>query len=95
MGGVILGDTKGARLAIDSDISIADFLTATSCLANLQLLPNEFNNELQVVAENIDSCRTNLNTRIKLYSSSIADLQLLLMPPAILTLERILLFRLG
>ena len=38
-------------------------------------MPNEFNNGLQVVAENIDSWRTNLVTRIKLYSSTIADLQ--------------------
>ena len=75
VGGVILSDTRGARLAIESDIHIADFPTATSCLANLQLLPNEFYNGLQVVAENIDAWRTNLVTRIKLYSSTIADLQ--------------------
>ena len=75
VGGVILGDTRGARLAIESDIHIADFPTVTSCLTNLQPLPVEFNNELQVVAENIDSWRTNLVTRIKLYSSTIADLQ--------------------
>ena len=72
----MLADTRGARLAIERDISIADFPTATSCLANLQLIPNEFNNGLQVVAENIDSWRTNLVTRIKLYSSTIADLQI-------------------
>ena len=71
----MLADTRGARLAIESDISIADFPTATSCLVNLQLIPNEFNNGLQVIAENIDSWRTNLVTRIKLYSSTIADLQ--------------------
>ena len=75
VGGVILGDARGARLAIESDISIADFPTVTSCLTNLQPLPSEFNNGLQVVAENIDSWRTNLVTRIKLYSSTIADLQ--------------------
>ena len=75
VGGVILGDTRGARLAIESDISIADFPTVSSCLTNLQPLPAEFNNGLQVVAENIDSWRTNLVTRIKLYSSTIADLQ--------------------
>ena len=62
-------------MAIESDISIADFPTVTSCLTNIQLLPSEFNNGLQVVAENIDSWRTNLVTRIKLYSSTIADLQ--------------------
>ena len=71
----MLADTRGARIAIESDISIADFPTATSCLANLQLIPNEFNNGLQVIAENIDSWRTNLVTRIKLYSSTIADFQ--------------------
>ena len=66
MGGVILSDTKRARLAIESDISIADFPTVTSCLDNLQLLPNEVNNGFQVVAKNIDAWRTNLVTRIKL-----------------------------
>ena len=75
MGGLILGDARGVRLAIESDISIADFPTVTSCLTNLQPLPVEFNNGLQVVAENIDSWRTNLVTRIKIYSSTIADLQ--------------------
>ena len=44
VGGVILGDARGARLAIESDISIADFPTVTSCLTNLQPLPNQFNN---------------------------------------------------
>ena len=75
VGGVILSDTRGARLAIESDTSIADFPTVTACLANLQPLPNEVNNGFQVVAENIDAWRTNLVTRIKLYSSTIADLQ--------------------
>ena len=73
-GGVMLGDVRGARLAIESDISIAYFPTVSSCLLNLQSLPAEFNNGLQVVAENIDSWRTNLVTRIKLYSSTIADI---------------------
>ena len=75
MGGVILSDTRGARLPIESDIHIADFPTVTSCLASLQFLPNEVYNGLQVFAENIDAWRTNLVTRIKLYSSTIADLQ--------------------
>ena len=75
MGGVILSDTRGARLAIESDIHIADFPTVTSCLSSLQFLPNEVYNGLQVFAENIDAWRTNLVTRIKLYSSTIADLQ--------------------
>ena len=72
---MILGEVRGARLAIESDISIAGFHTVASCLLNLQSLPAKFNNSLQVVAENIDSWRTNLVTRIKLYSSTIADLQ--------------------
>ena len=75
VGGVILGNARGARLAIERDISIADFPTVTSCLTNIQPLPSAFNNGLQVIAENIDSWRTNLVTRIKLYSSTIADLQ--------------------
>ena len=72
---MILGDVRGSRLAIESDNSIAGFPTVTSCLLTLQPLPAEFNNGLQVVAENIDSWRTNLVTRIKLYSSTIADLK--------------------
>ena len=75
VGGVILGDVRGTRLAIESGLSIADFPTVSSCLLGLQPLPVEFNNGLQVVAENIDSWRTNLVTRIKLYSSTIADLK--------------------
>ena len=71
----MLADLRGARLAIETDISIADFPTATSCLNNGQFILSEFNNGLQVVAENIDSSRTNLVTRIKLKSSTIADLQ--------------------
>ena len=71
----MLADLRGARLAIETDISIADFPTATSCLNNIQFIPSEFNNGLQVVAENIDSWRANLITRINLYSSAIADLQ--------------------
>ena len=64
MGGPMLADTRGARLSIESDISITNFPTATSCLANLQLMPNEFNNE------NIDSWRTNLITRIQTSSNA-------------------------
>ena len=44
-------------------------------MINLQSLPAEFNNGLQVVAENIDSWRTTLVTRIKLYNSTIADIK--------------------
>ena len=38
-------------------------------------MSNEVYNGLQVFAENIDAWRTNLVTRIKLYSSTVADLQ--------------------
>ena len=75
MGGIIPSDLRGARLAIESDIHIADFPSVTSCLASLQFLPNDVYNGLQAFAENIDGWRTNLVTRIKLYSSTIADLQ--------------------
>ena len=70
VGRVILSDARGARLAIESDIFIADFPTVSSCLTNLQLLPAKSYNDLQVVAENIDSWRTNVVTRIKLYNST-------------------------
>ena len=73
--GPMLADLRGTRLAIESDISIADFPTAIYCLNNIQFIPSEFNNGLQVVAENIDLWRANLITRINLYSSAIADLQ--------------------
>ena len=72
---MILGDIRGARLAIESDNSIAGFPTVASCLLTLQPLPTDFNNGLQVAAENINSWRTNLVTRIKLYSSTMADLK--------------------
>ena len=41
-GGVILGDIRGARLAIESDNSIAGFPTVASCLITLQPLPTDF-----------------------------------------------------
>ena len=65
----------GARLANESDIYLADFPSVTSCLASRQFLPNDVYNDLQAFAENIDAWRTNLVTRIKLYGSTIADLQ--------------------
>ena len=74
-GGIIPSDLRGARLAIESHIHIADLPSFTSCLASLQFLPNDVYNGLQAFAENIDEWRTNLVTRIKLYSSTIADLQ--------------------
>ena len=49
VGGVILGDTRGARLAIEIDISIADFPTATSCLANLMNLIMDFRLLLRIL----------------------------------------------
>ena len=70
----MLGNIMGAGLAIESDISIADFPTIGSCLLDLHSLPAEFNNGFQVIAENIDSWRANLVTRLKLYRSTIADL---------------------
>ena len=71
----MLTDLKGNRLAVESDIRISDFPTVASCLNNIQFTPSEFNNGLQVVAENIDLWRANLVTRIKLYNSTIPDLQ--------------------
>ena len=56
MGGVIPSDLRGARLAIESDIHIADFPSVTSCLANLKFLLNYVYNGLQAFAENIDGC---------------------------------------
>ena len=38
--GPMLADLRGARLAIETDISIADFPTATSCLNNIQFIPS-------------------------------------------------------
>ena len=68
-------DLRGPRLAIGSDIHIADFPSATSCLASLQFLPNDVYNSLQAFPENIDAWRVNLVTRIKLFGSTISDLQ--------------------
>ena len=55
VGGIIPTDLRGPRLAIESDIHIADFPSVTSCLAGLQFLPNDVYNGLQTFAENIDS----------------------------------------
>ena len=71
----MLTDLMGNRLAVESDIRIADFPTVASCLNNNQFTPSEFNNGLQVVAKNIDSWRASSVTRIKLYNSTVADLQ--------------------
>ena len=75
MGGIIPSDLRGPRLAIGGDIHIADFPPVASCLASLQFLPNDVYNGLWAFAENIDAWRTNLVTRIKLYGSTISDLQ--------------------
>ena len=74
-GGIKPSELRGPRLAIEGEIHIADFPPVASCLANLQLLPNDVYNGLQAFAENIDAWRTNLVTRIKLYGSTITDLQ--------------------
>ena len=66
---------RGPRLAIGSDINIGDFQSFSSCLANHQFLPNNVYNGLQAFSENIDVWRVNLVTRIKLYGSTISDLQ--------------------
>ena len=55
VGGIIPTDLRRPRLAIESDIHIADFPSVTSCLAGLQFLPNDVYNGLQTFAENIDS----------------------------------------
>ena len=65
VGGIIPTDLRGPRLAIESDIHIADFPSVTSDICN----------GLQAFAENIDAWRENLVTRIKLYGATISDLQ--------------------
>ena len=66
-GRVMLSDIMGAGSTIESDISIADFPTIGSCLLDLQPPPAGFNNRFQVIATNIDSWRTRLVTKFKLY----------------------------
>ena len=75
MGGIIPTDLRGPRLATESDIHIADFPSVTSCLAGLQFLPNDVYKGLQAFAENIDKWRVILVNRIKLYGTTISDLQ--------------------
>ena len=50
----------GARLAIESDIHIADFPTVISCLTNLQPLPVELKNGLQVLSESANTAQPHL-----------------------------------
>ena len=64
----------GPGLIIESDLSIADFPTVGSCLLDLPQPPAGFNNRFQVIAANIDSWRTKLAAKLKLYRSIIADL---------------------
>ena len=64
----------GPGLTIESDLSIADFPTVGSCLLDLPQPPAGFNNRFQVIAANIDSWRTKLVAKLKLYRSIIADL---------------------
>ena len=64
----------GPGLTIESDLSIADFPTVGSCLLDLPQPPAGFNNRFQVIVANIDSWRTKLAAKLKLYRSIIADL---------------------
>ena len=56
------------------DFSISGFPTVGSCLLDLPRPPAGFNNRFQVIATNIDSWRTKLSAKFKLYGSTIADL---------------------
>ena len=72
--GVILGDVMGSGPITESDFSIAGFSTVGSCLLDLPQPVAGFNNRFQVIAANIDSWRTKLSAKFKLYGSTIADL---------------------
>ena len=75
VGAVIPSDIGEPRLAIEGDIHLAIFPTISSCIANLQYLPNDVYNGFEAVADNIDAWRLNLVSRIKQYASTINDLQ--------------------
>ena len=64
----------GPGPTIESALFIAGFPTVGSCLLDLPQPPAEFNNRFQVIAANIDSWRTRLVTKLKLYRSIITDL---------------------
>ena len=72
--GVMLGDVMGSGPTTEGDFSIAGFPTVGSCLLDLPRPPAGFNNRFQVIAANIDSWRTKLSAKFKLYGSTIADL---------------------
>ena len=62
-------------LAIESDVHLAVFPSVSSCLVNLQYIPNDVYNRFEAIADNIDAWRVNLVTRIKQYASTTNDLQ--------------------
>ena len=64
----------GPGPTIESALFIAGFPTVGSCLLDLPQPPAGFNNRFQVIAANIDSWRTRLVTKLKLYRSIITDL---------------------
>ena len=66
---------RGRRLAIESEVHLAVFPSVTSCLVDLQFIPNDIYNGLEAIADNIDAWRVNLVTRIKQFASTINDLQ--------------------
>ena len=74
-GGVIPTDIREPRLAIEGDIHLSTFLSASSCLSDFQFLPNEVYCGFKAIAENIDEWKGNLVSRIKQYASTISDLQ--------------------
>ena len=74
-GGVIPTDLRGPMLAIESDVHLAVFPSVSSCLVNLQYIPNDVYIRLEAIADNIDAWRVNLVTRIKQYTSTTNDLQ--------------------
>ena len=71
---MILEDAVGSGLINEDDVSIAGFPTVGSCLLDLPQPVAGFNNRFQVIAANIDSWRTKLAAKFKLYGSTIADL---------------------
>ena len=72
--GVILDDVMRSGPITEGDFSIAGFPTVGSCLLGLPRPAAGFNNRFQVIAANIDSWRTKLSAKFKLYGSTIADL---------------------
>ena len=71
---MMVGDATGPALITATDFSIAGFPTVGFCLLDLPRPVAGFNNRFQVIAANIDSWRTKLSAKFKLYGSTIADL---------------------